>query len=105
MIEEYTPQTLTLLFNQSEIDHCQTTSNPHQSYALCFATKEAVGKALGTGLVGIDWNEIEAKIINGKLSIDLHGKASIQAKRLGISQWWATWTNWDQHIIVQVFAL
>jgi holo-[acyl-carrier protein] synthase len=50
------------IIHSGEIDRCQSTSNPHQFYALCFATKEAVGKALGTGLAGIGWNEIEANI-------------------------------------------
>jgi len=105
LIERNDCQTLSLLFNHSEINRCQSASNPYQSYALCFATKEAVGKALGIGLVGIDWNEIEANITDGKLSIDLHGKASIEAKKLGISQWLATWSDWDRHILVHVFAL
>ncbi|HEY9651649.1 MAG TPA: 4'-phosphopantetheinyl transferase superfamily protein, partial [Coleofasciculaceae cyanobacterium] len=38
-------ETLTSLFTPGEIDRCQSASNPHQFYALCFATKEAVGKA------------------------------------------------------------
>jgi holo-[acyl-carrier protein] synthase len=97
-------QTLDLLFTPSEIDCCQAASNPHKFYALCFATKEAVGKALGTGLAGIGWNEIEATITHDRLTVHLHGEASIQAKRRGVSGWLATWCHWDNHVLVHVVA-
>lgn len=97
-------ETLNLLFTPSEIDRCQSASNPHQFYAVCFATKEAVGKALGTGLAGIDWNEIEANISLEKFTVHLHGKARIQAKRRGVSGWLATWCHWDNHVLVHVLA-
>ena len=77
-------ETLNSLFTANEINYCQSASNPHQFYALCFATKEAVGKALGTGLAGIDWNEIEANIAHERLTIHLHEKARIQAKKRDI---------------------
>ncbi|MBD2013414.1 holo-ACP synthase [Microcoleus sp. FACHB-53] len=97
-------ETLNSLFTANEIDYCQSTSNPHQFYALCFATKEAVGKALGTGLAGIDWNEIEANITHDQLTMHLHGKARIQAKKRGIQDWFVTWWYWDNHIFVHVLA-
>lgn len=97
-------ETLNSLFTANEIEYCQSTSNPHQFYALCFATKEAVGKALGTGLAGIDWNEIEANITHDQLTIHLHGKARIQAKKRGIQDWFVTWWHWDNHIFVHVLA-
>lgn len=97
-------ETLNSLFTSNEISYCQSSNNSHQFYALCFATKEAVGKALGTGLAGIEWNEIEANITDGKLTIHLHGKARIEAKKQGIQDWVATWWHWDNHIFVHVFA-
>ena len=96
--------TLNSLFTANEIDYCQSASHPHQFYALYFATKEAVGKALGTGLAGIDWNEIEANISLEKLTVHLHGKARLQAKRRGVSRWLATWCYWDNHVLVHVLA-
>ncbi len=104
LIDRYDRETLNLLFAPGEIDRCQTANNPHQSYALCFATKEAVGKALGTGLAGIGWNEIEVHITHNRLTIHLHGKAKIQAKKQGVREWLATWCHWDQHIMVHVLA-
>lgn len=104
LIDQCDRETLSLLFTPGEIDHCQATHNPYQFYAVCFATKEAVGKALGTGLAGIGWNEIEANITSSRLTIHLHGETSVQASRLGVRQWLATWSHWDQYVLVQVLA-
>jgi len=104
LIDRCDRETLNLLFTSGEIDRCQSSSNPHQFYALCFATKEAVGKALGTGLAGICWNEIEANIAHDKLTVHLHGEARIQAQRRGVQKWMATWSHWDEHVLVHVLA-
>ncbi len=104
LIGKYDCEALNLLFTPGEIDRCQAASNPHQSYAVCFATKEAVGKALGTGLADISWNEIEANITHNRLSIHLYGEASIQASKLDVREWLATWSHWDQYVVVQVLA-
>jgi holo-[acyl-carrier protein] synthase len=94
-----------LLFTSKEIDRCQSASDPHQYYAVCFAAKEAVGKAFGTGLVDIGWNEIEANIIRDRLTIHLYGEARHQAKISDIREWLASWCHWDQHVLVHVLAL
>jgi holo-[acyl-carrier protein] synthase len=104
LIDRYDGEILNLLFTPSEIDCCRAASNPYLSYAVCFATKEAVGKALGTGLAGIDWNEIEVNIAERKLTILLHGQASVQASRCGVREWLASWFHWDQHVLVHVLA-
>ncbi|MBE9224512.1 4'-phosphopantetheinyl transferase superfamily protein [Phormidium sp. LEGE 05292] len=98
-------ETLNLLFTLDEIDRYQSSSYPYLSLAISFATKEAVGKALGTGLVEIGWNEIEANLTEDKLTVQLYGNASIQAKRCGIQKWLATWCYWDEHVMVQVLGL
>lgn len=105
LIERYDGETLNLLFTLSEIDRCQSSSHPHRSFTVCFAAKEAVGKALGTGLVGIGWNEIEANLTQDELTVHLYGEASVQAKRRGIRTWLATWCDWGEHVLVHVLAL
>jgi holo-[acyl-carrier protein] synthase len=51
-----------------------------------FAGKEAASKALGTGIVGLVWREIEIlQDSRGKPLIYLHGAASERARRLGYS--------------------
>ena len=45
-------------FTEAERAYCDSRKNPAQSYAGRFAGKEAVGKALGSG-VHFTWREIE----------------------------------------------
>jgi holo-[acyl-carrier protein] synthase len=50
-----------------------------------FAAKEAVMKALGTGISGAGWLDIEVlSDRRGKPIVYLHGKARRRAKRLGL---------------------
>ncbi|MDF5726070.1 MAG: holo-ACP synthase [Rhizonema sp. PD37] len=104
LISRYDQETLSLLFTPNEIDQCQSTNAPHRYYAVCFATKEAVGKTLGTGLADINWNEIEANLRDIRLTINLFGKARHQASLRGIEAWQASWCHWDDYVLVQVLA-
>ena len=104
LISRYDQETLNLLFTPNEIDQCQSASAPHKYYAVCFATKEAVGKALGTGLADIDWNEVEANVTDIRLTINLFGKARHQAFLRGVATWVATWCHWDDYVLVHVLA-
>ncbi len=52
-----------------------------------FAGKEAVMKALGTGIKGISWREIEIMAEpSGKPLVYLHGKAQDKADDLGLGE-------------------
>jgi len=133
LVDRYDCEALTLLFTPREIECAQNYNYPHLFYAIFFASKEAVGKALGTGLVGIDWQEIEARIQEDcglteskncsdqtylsliydkfslpkpahRLEICLYGKARIRAKQRGFREWLATWCYWDEHVLVHVLA-
>jgi len=53
------------IFSQNEIDYCENKKNPSSFYAKRFAAKEALSKALGTGIKGnIIFKNIE--ILNNK---------------------------------------
>ena len=104
LINRYDRETLSLLFTANEIDQCQEAAHPHRYYAVCFSTKEAVGKALGTGLVDIGWNEIECSVSHTQLTIKLHGEAQRRASKCGVKQWLATWCHWDDYVLVHVLA-
>tara|TARA_B100001248_G_C27178224_1_gene361140 strand:- start:238 stop:630 length:393 start_codon:yes stop_codon:yes gene_type:complete len=64
-------------FTFKEISKCDRVNNSSSCYAKRFASKEAVSKALGTGLSqGVYWKDIE--IINmksGKPKVNLSGNA------------------------------
>ena len=105
LIERYDLETLSLLFVSKEIERCQASSNPNRSFAICFAAKEAVGKALGTGLVDVGCHEIEATPLQDKVIVQLEEAASIQAKRLAIRSWLGHWCSWDDHVLVRMLAV
>jgi holo-[acyl-carrier protein] synthase len=68
-------------FTEAEREYCDGRANPPQHYAARFAGKEAVGKALGSG-VRFPWREIE---IAGrpKPGVTLTGRTKAWAERLG----------------------
>lgn len=68
----------TRVFTDGEISYCEKRNKArYESYAARFAAKEAVLKALGTGLAeGLEWKQIE--VLNnekGKPFIVLHQRA------------------------------
>jgi len=66
------------IFSKNEIIYCEKKKNPSSFYAKRFAAKEALSKALGTGIrKGINFKDIE--IINnnyGKPTIKLRGSTA-----------------------------
>ena len=53
-----------------------------------FAAKEAVSKALGTGIGVVHWRDIEIiHLPTGQPTVQLHGMAAKVAQELGLSQW------------------
>ena len=67
-------------FTEAERAYCDSKPNPPQHYAARFAGKEAVGKALGSG-VHFTWREIE---IAGrpKPGVSLTGRTAAWAERV-----------------------
>ena len=58
---EKNPRFLQKVYTEEEIRYCQRKKNPWQSFAARFAAKEAVSKAMGTGLGKIKLTDIEVK--------------------------------------------
>ena len=53
-----------------------------------FAVKEAVAKALGTGIGKVGWKDIEVRLNqSGKPELYLHREAKLKADELGIVSW------------------
>ena len=71
------------IFSKSEIIYCEKKKNPFSFYAKRFAAKEALSKALGTGIrKGINFRDIEILNDNfGKPSIKLKGSTAIFLKK------------------------
>ena len=71
------------VFSKSEIIYCEKKKNPFPFYAKRFAAKEALSKALGTGIrKGINLKNIEITNDNfGKPSIELKGSTAAFLKK------------------------
>ncbi len=71
------------IFSKKEILYCDKKKNPSAYYAKRFAAKEALSKALGTGIrKGINFNDIEILNDNlGKPFIQLTGATAIFLKK------------------------
>jgi len=70
-----------------------------------FAAKEAVSKALGTGIGDIGWKEIE--IINGPRReplLRLHGRARRLAEDQGLRDWTVSLSHTHEHAIAVAVA-
>jgi holo-[acyl-carrier protein] synthase len=68
-------------FTPGERAYCESRPNPPQHYAGRFAAKEAVGKALGSG-VRFTWKEIEI-VGRPKPGVQLSGLTARYAERTG----------------------
>ncbi len=85
-IERYGDSFVRKIFTDEEIKYCENRkSGRYESYAARFAAKEAVSKALGTGLAkGVTLKGIE--MINdagGKPVVHLYGSTLEQYKKMG----------------------
>ena len=69
-------------FTAREVEELDRKPKPPESYAGRFAAKEAIGKALGTG-VHFTWTEIEVAG-RGKPGVTLHGWTREVAERRGV---------------------
>ena len=71
------------VFTEAEVLQCRGKAN---RLAGRFAAKEAISKALGTGLHGVAWREMEVvQLRSGRPTVTLHGNAKRRAQFLGIS--------------------
>jgi holo-[acyl-carrier protein] synthase len=71
------------VFTEQEIQQCRGKA---LKLAGRFAAKEAISKALGTGMHNISWRELEVvQLSTGRPSVRLYGNASLRARTLGLS--------------------
>ena len=93
---------LSRVFTDLEIAYCHGRV---RELAVRFAAKEAMMKALGTGVRGIAWREIELlPDRRGKPLVYLHGKAAARAKLLGLGQPEVSMTHSDTMALAFVVA-
>ena len=82
VLNKHPKRFLEKIFTDYEKNYCK--GRPAQ-LAARFASKEAVMKALGTGIRGVGWREIEVqRHTSGKPYLILHGRAKKRAEKLNI---------------------
>jgi holo-[acyl-carrier protein] synthase len=81
--ERYGERFYRRVYTEGEIAYCRGRA---PQLASRFAAKEAVMKALGTGVRGVRWTDIEVVRGRGQAPhIELHGTALARAERMGLS--------------------
>jgi holo-[acyl-carrier protein] synthase len=83
VFEHHGERFLRRVFTEMEIRQCRGKA---ERLAGRFAAKEAISKALGTGLHGVGWREMEiVQLRSGRPTVSLHGRAKKRAELLGLS--------------------
>ena len=81
-IERWGARFLNRIYTKGELDYCRSRTS---SLAARFAAKEAAMKALGTGIRGIGWRDVEVVRPRGKPpALYLHGRAAQRVKAMGV---------------------
>ena len=82
---EHLPRAYERLFSAQERAYADSFADPYPRYTARFAAKEAVGKALGIGIIGFVWREIEV-LSGGKPRVALHGHVAAIAQSFGVTR-------------------
>ncbi len=98
---------LTRVFTAQERAYALESRNADERLAARFAAKEAVMKALATGLAGgINWTDVEVTRDNaGPPSIALHNRAADIARDRGIHTWLISLTHTKTLAMASVIGL
>ena len=82
VLDRYSQRFLHRVYTDGEIAYCRGRA---PNLAARFAAKEATMKALGTGIRGVAWKDIEiTRRESGAPGVLLHGRARLRAQRLGV---------------------
>lgn len=91
------------VFTPAEIAYCRERKSYALSFAARWAAKEAVAKALGTGIGPVGWRDAEvAADKNGKPEMFLSGAAAELARSLGVTRVHLSLSHSDDYAIAFV---
>ncbi len=101
-LDRYGERFLKRIFTPAEIVECQGRA---EALAVRFAAKEAVVKALGTGIGPVIWHEVETlHKPSGEPYLILHGAADRIAKKLGLTEWSVSLSHSRENAVAIVIA-
>lgn len=102
-IARYGERFIHRIFTEAEIAYCSGKHRPGPHYAGRFAAKEAVMKALGTGMTrGVTWRDIEVVRGGGAPRLVLRGGALRHFQKLGATSSLLTITHAETLALAQV---
>ncbi len=94
------------VYTEDELAYCR--AQPH-SLAVRFAAKEAIAKALGTGVWrdGICWTDLEVvrNTESGEPQVRLHNLAEQRAQALGLTEWSVSLSHSQAYAVAFVVAI
>jgi phosphopantetheine--protein transferase-like protein len=103
---ERTPSLRRRVFTEDERAYCDRRRDPTERYAVRFAAKEAVLKAMGVGLGACALRDIEVvRASSGAPAVALHGSAAKLAAERGIVAWQLSLTHSETLAQATVLAL
>jgi holo-[acyl-carrier protein] synthase len=98
----YGPRFIQRVYTEQEAAYCRGRA---PQLASRFAAKEAVMKALGTGVRGVRWRDVEVVRQRGRApTIQLHGTALRRAERLGIDHLAVALSHSEEYAVAFVVA-
>ena len=101
-IERQGERFLKRVFTAQELAVCAGNTS---SLAARFAAKEAVAKALGTGLGKVAWTDVEIlRGESGEPVLILHGTARRLAEEMGLNSWAISLSHTRENSVAQVIA-
>ena len=91
------------IYTPAELEQCGKRA---ESLAGRFAAKEAVAKALGSGIGDVSWKEIE--VLGDEQNapvLTLHGEAEKMAKEIGLTTWSVSISHSQSHSVALVVMI
>jgi holo-[acyl-carrier protein] synthase len=99
-VERHGARFLERVFTDAELAYC---GRHVAKLAARFAAKEAVAKALGTGIGAVAWREIEVvRDVAGRPGLALHGKAARLTRERGLGRPLLSLSHTREHAIAFV---
>jgi holo-[acyl-carrier protein] synthase len=102
VVRRWNEKFLDRVFTEAENRYCRGRI---PELAARFAGKEAISKALGTGIRGLAWREMEIlPDARGKPLVLLHGGARARAEALGLSHFAISLSHSREYAVAMVVA-
>jgi holo-[acyl-carrier protein] synthase len=101
-----TPALVGRLFSEAERAYATARRDPTERFAVRFAAKEAVAKALGVGIFAFDYHDVEVVRADRQSAptLRISGRAEALARTRGIRRWHVSLTHTERTATAIVIA-